>query len=150
MRMKNWWFYLRQQIYLQHSNLSKQINDLKSKKTHRKMPHRTSWKIWNQHEHHRKQAVNWIKETLLLSVKSAIRDRLASLEDAEYNAINFIDHSRWDYDDSTYAIDDIKILANHFSTMLIHTDFKLDAAWVWVSSTKKASQILLPALFTLN
>ena len=41
--------------------------------------------------------------------------------------MNFIDHSRWDYNDSTYAIDDIKMLANHFSTMLIHTDFKLDA-----------------------
>ena len=42
--------------------------------------------------------------------------------------MNFIDHSRWDYDDSTYAIDDIKMLANHFSTTLIHADFKLDAA----------------------
>ena len=90
------------------------------------MPHPTSWKIWNQHEHQGKQAVNRIKETLLLSVKSAIRDRLASLEDAEYNAMNFNDHSRCDYDDSTYAIDDIRMLANHFSTMLIHTDFKLD------------------------
>ena len=41
--------------------------------------------------------------------------------------MNFNDHTRWDYDDSTYAIDDVKMLANHFST-LIHTNFKLDAA----------------------
>ena len=88
--------------------------------------HREKFKISNDYQG--KQAVNRIKETLLLSVKSTIRDRLASLEDAEYNAMNFIDHSRWDYNDSTYAIDDIKMLANHFSTMLIHTDFKLDAA----------------------
>ena len=88
--------------------------------------HRQKFKISNDYQG--KQAVNRIKETLLLSVKSTIRDRLASLEDAEYNAMNFIDHSRWNYDDSTYAIDDIKMLANHFSTMLIHADFKLDAA----------------------
>ena len=31
-------------------------------------------------------------------------------------------------DDSTYAIDEVKMLANHFSTTLIHTNFKLDAA----------------------
>ena len=41
--------------------------------------------------------------------------------------MNFNDHTRWDYDDSTYAIDDVKMLANHFSTTLIHTNFKLDA-----------------------
>ena len=68
-----------------------------------------------RNEYQGKQAVNLIKETLQLSVKSAIRDRLASLEDAENNAMNFIDHSRWDYDDSTYAIHDIKMLANHFN-----------------------------------
>ena len=88
--------------------------------------HRQKFKISNDYQG--KQAVNRIKETLLLSVKSTIRDRLASLEDAEYNAMNFIDHSRWDYHDSTYAIDDIKMLANQFSTTLIHADFKLDAA----------------------
>ena len=42
--------------------------------------------------------------------------------------MNLNDHTRWDYDDSTYAIDDVKMLANHFSTTLIHTNFKLDAA----------------------
>ena len=42
--------------------------------------------------------------------------------------MNFNDHTRWDYDDSTYAIDEVKMLANHFSTTLIHTNFKLDAA----------------------
>ena len=88
--------------------------------------HREKFKISNDYQG--KQAVNQIKETLLLSVKSAICDCLASLEDAEYNAMNFIDHSRWDYHDSTYAIDDIKMLANQFSTTLIHADFKLDAA----------------------
>ena len=40
--------------------------------------------------------------------------------------MNFTDHSRCDYNYSTYATDDIKMLANHFSTTLIHTDFKLD------------------------
>ena len=88
--------------------------------------HRQKFKISNDYQG--KQAVNRIKETLLLSVKSTIRDRLASLEDAEYNAMNFIDHSRWDYHDSTYAIDNIKMFANQFSTTLIHADFKLDAA----------------------
>ena len=88
--------------------------------------HREKFEISNEYQG--KQAVNRIKETLLLSVKSAIRDRLASLEDAEYSAMNFNDHTRWDYDDSTYAIDDVKMLANHFSTTLIHTNFKLDAA----------------------
>ena len=88
--------------------------------------HRQKFKISNDYQG--KQAVNRIKETLLLSVKSAICDCLASLEDAEYNAMNFIDHSRWDYHDSTYAIDDIKMLANQFSTTLIHADFKLHAA----------------------
>ena len=88
--------------------------------------HRGKFEISNEYQG--KQAVNRVKETLLLSVKSTIRDRLASLEDAGYNAMNFIDHSRWDYDDSTYAIDDIKMLANHFSTTLIQADFKLDAA----------------------
>ena len=51
--------------------------------------------------------------------------------------MNFTDHSRWDYDDSTYAIDDIKMLANHFSTMLIHADFKLDAAIFEFQQLKK-------------
>ena len=97
--------------------------------------HREKFKISNDYQG--KQAVNRIKETLLLSVKSAICDCLASLEDAEYNAMNFIDHSRWDYNDSTYAIDDIKMLANHFSTMLIHADFKLDAAIFEFGQLKK-------------
>ena len=97
--------------------------------------HREKFKISNDYQG--KQAVNRIKETLLLSVKSTIRDRLASLEDAEYNAMNFIDHSRWDYNDSTYAIDDIEMLANHFSTMLVHTDFKLDAAIFMFRQLKK-------------
>ena len=129
MRMENWWFYLRQQIYLQHSNLSKQNNYQKSKKKRAEKcltVHREKFEISSEYQG--KQAVNWIKETLLLSVKLAIRDLLASLEDAEYDAMNFIGHSRLDYDDSTYAIDDIKMLANHFSTTLIHADFKLDAA----------------------
>ena len=86
--------------------------------------HHEKFKISNDYQG--KQAVNRIKETLLLSVKSATRDHLASLEDAECNAMNFTDHSRCDYDYSTYATDDIKMLANHFSTTLIHTDFKLD------------------------
>ena len=68
-------------------------------------------------EYQGKQVVNPIKETLLLSVKSAICDCLASLEDAEWNAMNFIDHSRWDYDDSTHAIDDIEMLPNHFNSV---------------------------------
>ena len=42
--------------------------------------------------------------------------------------MNFIDHSRWDNDDSKYVIDNIKMFANHFSTMATHADFKLDAA----------------------
>ena len=88
--------------------------------------HCEKFKISNEYQG--KQAVNQIKETLLLSVKLEVCDHLASLEDAEYNAMNFTDHSRWDCDNSTYAIDDIKMLANHFSTTLIHTDFKLDAA----------------------
>ena len=110
----------------------KQTNQLSENKKKKKPAekcltiHREKFEISNEYQG--KQAVNRIKETLLLSVKSAICDCLASLEDAEYNAMNFIDHSRWDYNDSTYAIDDIKMLANHFSTMLIHTDFKLDAA----------------------
>ena len=115
MRMENWWFNLRQQIYLQHSSLSKQTNyHHKSKKIAEKclIIHHEKFKISNEYQG--KQAVNWIKETLLLSVKS-----------------------RRDYDDSTYAIYDIKMLANHFSTMLIHTDFKLDAAIFLVLSTKK-------------
>ena len=88
--------------------------------------HREKFEISNVYQG--KQAVSQIKETLLLSVKSAIHDHLASLEDAEYNAMNFIDDPKWDYDDTTYAIDDIKMLANHFSTTLIHADYKLDAA----------------------
>ena len=88
--------------------------------------HREKFKISNDYQG--KQAVNRIKEPLLLSVKSAICDCLASLEDTEYNAMNFIDLSRWDYDDSTYTIDDIEMLADPFSTMLVHTDFKLDTA----------------------
>ena len=109
----------------------KQTNQLSENKKKKKPAekcltiHREKFEISNEYQG--KQAVNRIKETLLLSVKSAIRDRLASLEDAEYSAMNFNDHTRWDYNDSTYAIDDVKMLANHFSTTLIHTNFKLDA-----------------------
>ena len=120
----------------------KQTNQLSENQKKKKKPaekcltiHREKFEISNEYQG--KQAVNRIKETLLLSVKSTIRDRLASLEDAEYNAMNFIDHSRWNYDDSTYAIDDIKMLANHFSTMLIHADFKLDAAIFEFGQLKK-------------
>ena len=51
--------------------------------------------------------------------------------------MNFTDHSRWDYDDSTYPIDDIKMLANHFSTTLLHADFTLDAAIFELQQLKK-------------
>ena len=106
----------------------KQTKNKKQKKRAEKcLPvHREKFEISNEYQ--RKQPVNRIKETLLLSVKLAIRDHLVSLEDAEYNAMNFNDHSRWDYDENTYKIDDIKMLANHFATTLIDADFKLDAA----------------------
>ena len=108
----------------------KQTNQLseKQKKRTEKCLTMQCEKFKISNEYQGKQAVNQIKETLLLSVKLEICDRLASLEDAEYNAMNFTDHSRWDCDNNTYAIDDIKMLANHFSTTLIHADFKLDAA----------------------
>ena len=74
--------------------------------------HREEFKI--NDEHHGKQAVTRIKESLLPSIISAIRDRFESLDDPIYHAMNFIDHSRWDYEDSSYAIDDIKLLVGHF------------------------------------
>ena len=115
------------QQFKQTNQLSEKQKKNKKKRAEKCLTvHREKFEISNEYQG--KQAVNRIKGTLLLSVKSAIRDRLASLEDAEYNAMNFIGHSRWDYDDSRYTIDDIKMPANHFSTTLIHADFKLHAA----------------------
>ena len=93
------------------------------------LPATQQFKQTNQlSEKQKKKKKKRAEKCLTVHRENSIRDRLASLEDAEYNAMNFIGHSRWDYDDSRYTIDDIKMPANHFSTTLIHADFKLHAA----------------------
>ena len=42
--------------------------------------------------------------------------------------MTIIDHSRWDFENVQYGIEDVKLIATHFSTALECQNFKLDAA----------------------
>ena len=97
--------------------------------------HRDEFKVIRDYQD--KQAVKRVKEQLLPSMKLEISDRLDSMNDPEFKATNFIDHLRWNYDENTYAIDDIKPLAAHFSNTLSHADFKLNAATFKFEQIKK-------------
>ena len=79
-------------------------------------------------ESHGKHCVQCIKATLLPAVQSAIQERFSSLDDPVFISMNFIAHSRWDYNDRKYAVNDVKILANHFSCTLAHINFKVEVA----------------------
>ena len=90
------------------------------------------------HDYQDKKAVKRIKGQLLPSIKLEISDCLDSMNNPEFKAMNFIDHLRWDYDENTSVIDEIKPLAAaHSLNTLIHADFKLDAAIFKFEQIKK-------------
>ena len=131
-------------IYPEATNLPasqqfKNINQLSEKQKKRAEKcltvHREEFRVTD--EYHGKQAVSRIKNKLLPSIMSAIQGHFESLDEPVYKAMNFIDHSRWDYENINYAVDDIKLLTDHFSTTLVYGEFKLDAAVFEFHALKK-------------
>ena len=66
-----------------------------------------------------------------------IDERFESFSDEIYKAMTIVDHERWDYDSSHYAIDEIKLLADEFKTPLEIHSFNLDKAMFEFRELKK-------------
>ena len=73
-------------------------------------------------------AVTRIKEKLLPAIKSCIADRFSSFDEPIFEAMNIIDHHRWDYTNNAYGVSEIKHLASHFVIPLSQHKFNVDAA----------------------
>ena len=80
------------------------------------------------HVHLGKQAVKRIKENLLPNIQKCIEDPFSTFSDPIFEAMCIIDCFRWNYDDSNYGVNEIKIISEHLCQPPLQYKFKVHPA----------------------